>query len=38
MTDEIAYARENENMCEINEVVILLQEQEEYTVEEQHVH
>ena len=28
MTYEIAYARENENMCEIKEVVILLQEQD----------
>ena len=27
MTYKIAYARENENMCEIKEVVILLQEQ-----------
>ena len=38
MTYEIAYARENENMCEIKEVVILLQEQEANTVVEQHVH
>ena len=38
MTYKIAYACENENMHEIKEVVILLQEQEEYTVEEQHVH
>ena len=38
MMYKIAYAHENENMCEIKEVVILLQEQEEYTVEEQHVH
>ena len=28
MRYEIAYARENENMCEIEEVVILLQEQD----------
>ena len=38
MTYKIAYARENENMCEIKEVVILLQEQEVYIAEEQHVH
>ena len=38
MMYEIAYACENENMCEIKEVVILVQEQEENTVEEQHVH
>ena len=38
MTYEIAYTCENENMCEIEEVVILLQEQEANTVEEQHVH
>ena len=38
MTYEIAYARENENMCEIEEVVILLQEQEANTIVEQHVH
>ena len=28
MMYEIAYARENENMCEMEEVVILLQEQD----------
>ena len=38
MTYEIEYARENENRCETKEVVILLQEQEENTIEEQHVH
>ena len=38
MTYEIAYARENENMCEIKEIVILLQEQEANTAVEQHVH
>ena len=35
MAHKIAYAHENENMCEIKEVVILLQEQEADTVVEQ---
>ena len=38
MMYEIAYARENENMCEIKEVIILFHEQEANTVVEQHVH